>query len=215
MPKFTHLHVHSHYSLLDGLPKIDELIDFALAQGMDSLAVTDHGSMYGAVEFYKKAKAKGLKPVIGSEMYLAPEGMLNKRPKIDDKRHHLVVLIKNKEGYENLVKLTTKAWLEGFYYKPRIDKELLKKHLNLKSKKLPVLPKPQPRKKKKLRFWKISLEPFNIKFLRLNFWKKIGVSQQPATLKQAPTLLKGLCRILASRLRWEKLTLVQLLPNLP
>jgi len=128
MPKFTHLHVHSHYSLLDGLPKIDELIDFALAQGMDSLAVTDHGSMYGAVEFYKKAKAKGLKPVIGSEMYLAPEGMLNKRPKIDDKRHHLVVLIKNKEGYENLVKLTTKAWLEGFYYKPRIDKELLKKH---------------------------------------------------------------------------------------
>src|SRR4030042_3202403 len=126
--KFTHLHVHSHYSLLDGLPKIDELVDFALQQDMDSLAVTDHGSLYGAVEFYKKARAKGLKPIIGSEMYLAPEGMLNKRPKIDDKRHHLVLLVKNKTGYQNLVKLTTKAWLEGFYYKPRIDKELLKKH---------------------------------------------------------------------------------------
>jgi len=126
--KFTHLHVHSHYSLLDGLPKIDELIDFALLQGMDSLALTDHGSIYGAVEFYKKAKAKGLKAIIGSEMYLAPEGMHNKRAKIDDKRHHLVILVKNKIGYENLVKLTTKAWLEGFYYKPRIDKELLKKH---------------------------------------------------------------------------------------
>ncbi len=126
--KFTHLHVHSHYSLLDGLPKIDELIDFALAQGMDSLALTDHGSIYGAVEFYKKAKAKGLKPIIGSEMYIAPEGMLNKRARIDDKRHHLIILVKNKTGYENLVKLTTKAWLEGFYYKPRIDRDLLKKH---------------------------------------------------------------------------------------
>ncbi|MFH0852019.1 MAG: DNA polymerase III subunit alpha [bacterium] len=128
MPKFTHLHVHSHYSLLDGLPKIDELIDHALAQGMDSLALTDHGSLYGAVEFYKKAKAKGLKPIIGSEMYIAPGGMLNKRSRIDDKRHHLVVLVKDKTGYENLVKLTTKAWLEGFYYKPRIDKELLRRH---------------------------------------------------------------------------------------
>jgi len=128
MPKFTHLHVHSHYSLLDGLGKIDNLIDLALSQGMDSLALTDHGSIYGAVEFYKKAKAKGLKPIIGSEMYVAPEGRLNKRPKIDDKRNHLVLLVKNKTGYENLVKLTTKAWLEGFYYKPRIDRELLQKH---------------------------------------------------------------------------------------
>ena len=124
--KFTHLHVHSHYSLLDGLPKIDGLIDRALELGMDSLALTDHGSLYGAVEFYKKAKEKGLKPIIGSEMYVAPERLQDKRAHIDDKNFHLIVLVKNKTGYENLVYLTTKAWLEGFYYKPRIDKELLK-----------------------------------------------------------------------------------------
>ena len=126
--KFTHLHVHSHYSLLDGLPKIDELIDRAKELGMSSLALTDHGSLYGAVEFYKKAKAKGLKPIIGSEMYVAPEGMHNKRNRVDDKYCHLVILVKDKEGYQNLVQLTTKAWLEGFYYKPRIDKELLRRH---------------------------------------------------------------------------------------
>jgi len=126
--KFTHLHVHSHYSLLDGLGKIDGLIDLACSLGMDSLALTDHGSLYGAVEFYKKAKTKGLKPIIGSEMYIAPEGMLNKRPRVDDKRNHLIVLVKNKIGYENLVKLTTKAWLEGFYYKPRIDRDFLRQH---------------------------------------------------------------------------------------
>jgi len=128
MLKFTHLHVHSHYSLLDGLSKIDGLIDRALELGMDSLALTDHGSLYGAVEFYKKAKAKGVKPIIGSEMYVAPERLEDKRPKIDDKNYHLIVLVKNKIGYQNLVLLTTKAWLDGFYYKPRIDKELLKKH---------------------------------------------------------------------------------------
>ncbi len=127
-PKFTHLHVHSHYSLLDGLGKIDGLVDLACSLGMASLALTDHGSLYGAVEFFKKAKAKGLKPIIGSEMYIAPEGMLNKRPRVDDKRNHLVVLVKNKTGYENLVKLTTKAWLEGFYYKPRIDRDFLRQH---------------------------------------------------------------------------------------
>jgi len=128
--KFTHLHVHSHYSLLDGLPKIDGLIDRALELGMDSLALTDHGSLYGAVEFYKKAKAKGIKPIIGSEMYVAPGRLEDKQSKIDDKNYHLIVLVKNKTGYQNLVFLTTKAWLDGFYYKPRIDKELLKKHAN-------------------------------------------------------------------------------------
>jgi len=126
--KFTHLHVHSHYSLLDGLSKIDGLVDLALAQGMDSLAVTDHGSLYGAVEFFKKAKAKGLKPLIGQEMYVAPNGMGNKRNRVDDRRNHLIVLVKNKTGYQNLVKLTTKAWLEGFYYKPRIDREFLRQN---------------------------------------------------------------------------------------
>ena len=109
--EFTHLHVHSHYSLLDGLPKIDPLIDRALELGMDSLALTDHGSLYGAVEFYKKAKAKGLKPIIGTELYVAPESRLQKRPKIDDKNYHLILLVKNKTGYQNLVSLMTKAWL--------------------------------------------------------------------------------------------------------
>ncbi len=126
--KFTHLHVHSHYSLLDGLPKIDQLLDCAAELKMDTLALTDHGNIYGAVEFYKKALERGIKPIIGSELYMALDKMLDKRPNIDDKRHHLVLLVKNKEGYRNLVKLITKAHLEGFYYKPRIDEELLAQH---------------------------------------------------------------------------------------
>lgn len=126
--KFTHLHVHSHYSLLDGLPKIDELLNYTKELGMDSLALTDHGVLYGAVEFYKKAKELGIKPIIGSEVYLAFESMHQERPGIDDKRYHLVLLVKNEEGYKNLVKLITKAHLEGFYYKPRIDEELLAQH---------------------------------------------------------------------------------------
>ena len=126
--KFTHLHVHSHYSLLDGLPKIDELLNYAEELGMDSLALTDHGSLYGAIEFYKKAKEKGIKPIIGAEIYMSLEKMDQRRPNIDDKRYHLVLLVKNKEGYKNLVKLITKAHLEGFYYKPRVDEELLAKH---------------------------------------------------------------------------------------
>ncbi|MFH1392492.1 MAG: DNA polymerase III subunit alpha [bacterium] len=126
--KFTHLHVHSHYSLLDGLTKIDELLDRCKELGMDSIALTDHGSMYGAIEFYKKAKEKHIKPIIGNEVYIAPNGMHLRRPKIDDKRYHLVLLAKNNIGYKNLINLTTKSWLEGFYYKPRVDKELLKKY---------------------------------------------------------------------------------------
>ena len=126
--KFTHLHVHSHYSLLDGLPKVDQLLDYAKTLGMDSIALTDHGAIYGAVEFYKKAKERGIKPILGAEMYLAFEGMHQERPNIDDKRYHLVLLVKNEEGYKNLVKLITKSHLEGFYYKPRIDEELLVQH---------------------------------------------------------------------------------------
>jgi len=126
--KFTHLHVHSHYSLLDGLPKIDELLDCVEKLGMDAVALTDHGVLYGAVEFYQKAKKKGIKPIIGSELYMALDRMNQKRPNIDDKRYHLALLVKNEKGYKNLVKLITKAHLEGFYYKPRIDDELLEKH---------------------------------------------------------------------------------------
>ncbi|MDO8633603.1 MAG: DNA polymerase III subunit alpha, partial [Candidatus Wildermuthbacteria bacterium] len=128
--KFTHLHVHSHFSLLDGLPKIDQLLDRTKELGMDSVALTDHGNMYGAIEFYKKAKAKGIKPILGAEIYIAFEGMHQERPGIDDKIYHLIVLAKNEEGYRNLVKLLTKAHLEGFYYKPRVDEELLLKHSN-------------------------------------------------------------------------------------
>ena len=126
--KFSHLHVHSHYSLLDGLPKIDELLDYTKELGMDSIALTDHGVLYGAIEFYKKAKAKGIKPIIGCEVYTAFEKMTDKRPNVDDKRYHLVLLAKNETGYKNLVKLVTKAHLEGFYYKPRIDDHILAKH---------------------------------------------------------------------------------------
>ncbi|HJN62453.1 MAG TPA: DNA polymerase III subunit alpha, partial [Candidatus Parcubacteria bacterium] len=126
--KFTHLHVHSHYSLLDGLPKIDQLLDYAKELGMDSIALTDHGVLYGAVEFFKEAKKRNIKPIIGCEVYVALEEMTQKRPNIDDKRHHLILLAKNEVGYKNLVKLVTKAHLEGFYYKPRIDEKLLVKH---------------------------------------------------------------------------------------
>ena len=126
--KFTHLHVHSHYSLLDGLPKIDELLDCAKELGMDSVALTDHGVMYGAIEFYKKAKAKGIKPIIGCEVYTAFEKLSDKRPNVDSRRNHLILLAKNEQGYKNLVKLVTIGHLEGFYYKPRIDEEVLEKY---------------------------------------------------------------------------------------
>lgn len=128
MSKFTHLHVHSQYSLLDGLPKIPDLLDYVKELGMDSVALTDHGILYGAVSFYKEAVKRGIKPIIGAEMYVANNKMTDKRPNIDQKRYHLVLLVKNEQGYKNLVKLITKAHLEGFYYKPRIDEELLAKH---------------------------------------------------------------------------------------
>jgi len=128
IPKFTHLHVHTQYSLLDGLPKIEEVLTYVKENDMDSVAITDHGVLYGAVEFYKKAKQAGIKPIIGCEIYTAFEGMAQKRPNIDNKRYHLVLLVKNETGYRNLVQLTTKAHLEGFYYKPRVDEDLLFQH---------------------------------------------------------------------------------------
>lgn len=128
MPKFTHLHVHTHYSLLDGLGKIDDILDKTQELGMDSIAITDHGTMYGVPEFYEKAFHRGIKPIIGCEFYLAPEGMENKRNSIDGIRYHLVLLAKNNLGYKNLMKLVTEAHLRGFYYKPRIDLNLLRKY---------------------------------------------------------------------------------------
>jgi DNA polymerase III subunit alpha len=126
--KFTHLHTHSHYSLLDGLGKIDDLVARAKELGMNSLALTDHGNLYGAIEFYQKCKKAGIKPIIGCEMYVAYENMRDKRPGIDDKRYHLIVLAKTNTGYHNLIQLVSKAHLEGFYYKPRIDKTTLREH---------------------------------------------------------------------------------------
>ncbi len=126
--KFTHLHTHSHYSLLDGLAKIDDLLDRAGELNMDSLALTDHGVMYGAVEFYQKAKEKNIKPIIGMEAYVATNSRHSKNAGVDDKRNHLILLAKNQTGYKNLIKLTTLSHLEGFYYKPRVDKEILQKY---------------------------------------------------------------------------------------
>lgn len=126
--KFVHLHVHSHYSLLDGLSKIDDLVAYAKELGMESIAVTDHGNMYAALEFFKKAKKAGIKPIIGCELYVAHRSRFDKDPKVDNIRYHLTALVKNEVGYKNLTKLVSKAHLEGFYYKPRVDKSLIQDH---------------------------------------------------------------------------------------
>jgi DNA polymerase-3 subunit alpha len=126
---FVHLHTHSHYSLLDGLSKIDPLVARAKELGMTAMALTDHGVLYGAIEFYKKATKAGIKPIIGCELYLTDTSRHNKEPGVDnDKRWHIIVLAENNTGYRNLVKLVTQAHLEGYYYKPRIDFELLRQY---------------------------------------------------------------------------------------
>ncbi len=128
MAKFVHLHNHSHYSLLDGLGKIDDIIARTKELGMDAIALTDHGSLYGAIEFYKKAKKAGIKPILGVETYIAPTDHTIKQSNGGEKYYHLILLAKNETGWKNLIKLVTVAHLEGFYYKPRIDKDLLRKH---------------------------------------------------------------------------------------
>ncbi|HDY73254.1 MAG TPA: DNA polymerase III subunit alpha [Candidatus Jorgensenbacteria bacterium] len=125
MKDFVHLHVHSHYSLLDGLAKIDDLVRGAKEHNMDALALTDHGNLYGAIEFYKKAKKDHIKPILGIEAYVAPNGRKNKGAPADRARYHTILLAKNNVGWHNLLKLSTDANLEGFYYKPRIDRESL------------------------------------------------------------------------------------------
>lgn len=128
MAQFVHLHTHSEFSLLDGLGKLDQLIYRTKELGMDTLAITDHGAMYGSFKFYLKAKAAGIKPIIGVETYVARRSRLDKEGKIDTDPYHLVLLAQNDVGYRNLLKLVTHAHLDGFYYKPRIDWELLKEH---------------------------------------------------------------------------------------
>mgnify|MGYP001805846534 FL=1 len=129
MTNFVHLHVHTEYSLLDGLTKIKKLIPAIKEMGMTSIAITDHGNMYGAIEFYKACKKNDIKPIIGCEMYLAPNGRLDKSAG-NRRNHHLILLAKNEEGYRNLMKLVSIGQIEGYYYKPRIDWETLKKYKN-------------------------------------------------------------------------------------
>ena len=125
---FVHLHCHSEYSLLDGAARIKGMVQKAKELNMPALAITDHGVMYGVIDFYKKAKEEGIKPIIGCEVYVAPRTRFDRVAKIDDNLYHLVLLAKNQEGYKNLMNIVTKGFLEGFYYKPRVDFELLKEY---------------------------------------------------------------------------------------
>ncbi|MEA3476743.1 MAG: DNA polymerase III subunit alpha, partial [Bacteroidota bacterium] len=128
MPDFTHLHVHTQFSILDGASKISSLVESVKGFGMDALAVTDHGNLFGALKFFKEAKEQGIKPIIGCEVYVATEGRKSKDKRLGRSSNHLILLAKNKEGYQNLSRLSSLGYIEGFYYVPRIDKELLRKY---------------------------------------------------------------------------------------
>ncbi|MFH1380959.1 MAG: PHP domain-containing protein, partial [Candidatus Omnitrophota bacterium] len=126
---FVHLHVHTQYSLLDGGCRLQDLVDLSAKLKMPACAITDHGNMFGAIEFYQKAQANGVKPIIGCEMYIAPESRFEKSSHgIREASYHLLLLAKDEIGYKNLMKLVSIGYLEGFYYKPRIDKEVLAKY---------------------------------------------------------------------------------------
>lgn len=126
--KFTHLHVHTEYSLLDGACRIEELVNKAKELNMTSLAITDHGAMYGVVEFYKQAKKAGIKPILGFEAYVSPRRMTDKDPQKDKNQFHLVLLAENYEGFKNIMKLCSAGFVDGYYYKPRIDHDVLKRY---------------------------------------------------------------------------------------
>ncbi|MBR1761897.1 MAG: DNA polymerase III subunit alpha [Eubacterium sp.] len=125
---FTHLHLHTQFSLLDGVCRPDRLVCRAKEMGMTSLAITDHGNMYGAVDFYKECKKQGIKPIIGCEVYVAPRTRFDKDKALDKEYNHLVLLVKNETGYKNLIKMVSLAFTEGFYFKPRIDRDLLERN---------------------------------------------------------------------------------------
>ncbi|TDT63733.1 DNA polymerase III catalytic subunit DnaE type [Fonticella tunisiensis] len=126
MANFVHLHVHTEYSLLDGSARVKKLVKRAKELGMDSLAITDHGSMYGVVDFYKACRDEGIKPIIGCEVYVAPRSLYSKEAGIDAANYHLILLAKSNRGYKNLMKIVSKAFIDGFYYKPRVDYDLLR-----------------------------------------------------------------------------------------
>ncbi len=128
MTDFVHLHLHSEYSLLDGACRISDIPKMAKEQGMSAVAITDHGVMYGALKFYDECKKCGVKPIIGCEVYVAPRRMTDKEHGVDSKSYHLILLVKNKKGYENLIYMVSRAFTEGFYSKPRIDMERLREH---------------------------------------------------------------------------------------
>ena len=128
MRDFVHLHVHTEYSLLDGAAKISGVIQRAKELGQKALAITDHGVMYGVVDFYKEAKAQGIKPIIGCEVYTAARTRFDKMYEFDGQIGHLILLAKNNEGYQNLIYMVSKASVEGMYYKPRVDMQLLREH---------------------------------------------------------------------------------------
>ena len=124
--EFIHLHLHTQYSLLDGACRIPELLNLANQYKMDSLAITDHGNMFGAIDFYLEAQKAGIKPIIGCEVYIAPDSRLDKTSGgIEEASYHFILLAKDETGYQNLMKLVSIGYLEGFYYRPRIDKEIL------------------------------------------------------------------------------------------
>jgi len=128
MSNFVHLHIHSEFSLLDGANRIKDLPIRAKELGMEAMAITDHGAMFGAIDFYKACKANGIKPIIGCEVYVAPRSRFDKDPNLDAKYSHLILLAKDNEGYKNLARLVSIGYTEGFYYKPRIDHEVLEKY---------------------------------------------------------------------------------------
>src|SRR5947209_7998314 len=125
---FVHLHVHTHYSLLDGACRISDLVKRAKSLGMDSLAITDHGCMFGVIEFFNECKKEGIKPILGMEAYMAPGDRRERSAAPGEAAYHLLLLCENLEGYNNLKKLSSLAYREGFYYKPRIDKEILRQY---------------------------------------------------------------------------------------
>ncbi len=128
MGNFVHLHNHSEYSLLDGAARLTDMVKKAKELGMPAVALTDHGVMYGVVDFYKLAKKEGIKPIIGCEVYVAPRSRFEKTPRREESAYHLILLAENQVGYQNLCALSSYAFTEGFYYKPRVDKELLRRY---------------------------------------------------------------------------------------